>query len=48
MDKKKKIKAAVALKYDKDDIAPMIIAKGRGFIADKIIKKIIDSVEIPR
>ena len=39
MDKIKKNKTAVALKYDKDDTAPIIIAKGRGLVADKIIKK---------
>ena len=36
--KKKKAKA-VALKYEKDkDAAPRIVAKGRDFIAEKIIK----------
>lgn len=35
----KKTKMAVALKYDKSDIAPRVIAKGRGEIAEKIIQK---------
>ncbi|KPU28389.1 hypothetical protein TR13x_02535 [Caloranaerobacter sp. TR13] len=37
--KNKNIKTAVALKYDKSDIAPRVIAKGRGEIAEKIIQK---------
>jgi len=36
--KKSKIKKAVALKYEKTYKAPLIIAKGRGIVADKIIE----------
>ncbi|ADH61141.1 flagellar protein FhlB-like protein [Thermoanaerobacter mathranii subsp. mathranii str. A3] len=35
----KRRKKAVALKYDVQDIAPKVIAKGQGFIADKILEK---------
>lgn len=35
-DKKKK---AVALKYTKESVAPTVIAKGEGYIAEKIIEK---------
>lgn len=39
MSKKIKIRAAVALKYSpKEDRAPKVTAKGRGFIADKILE----------
>ncbi|WP_427338606.1 EscU/YscU/HrcU family type III secretion system export apparatus switch protein [Caloranaerobacter sp. DY30410] len=37
--KNKNKKIAVALKYDKNDIAPRVIAKGKGEIAEKIIQK---------
>ncbi|MCR5108872.1 MAG: EscU/YscU/HrcU family type III secretion system export apparatus switch protein [Lachnospiraceae bacterium] len=36
---KKKIKTAVALEYDPDDVAPKIIATGKGAIAERIIEK---------
>ncbi len=36
MDKRKK---AVAIKYDKDDVAPKVIASGKGAIAESIIDK---------
>lgn len=36
---KKPIKKAIALSYETDDMAPKIIAKGEGFIAEKIIEK---------
>lgn len=42
MDEKrdvKKIKQAVALEYDPEDIAPRVIASGRGALAEKIIEK---------
>ncbi|WP_425449594.1 EscU/YscU/HrcU family type III secretion system export apparatus switch protein [Dethiothermospora halolimnae] len=39
MSKKKKRKIAAALKYDKDDIAPKVIAKGLGLTAEKIVDK---------
>ncbi len=35
MEKKK----AVAIKYDPNDVAPRITAKGAGFVADNILKK---------
>ncbi|ADQ04330.1 type III secretion exporter [Caldicellulosiruptor owensensis OL] len=35
----KKIKKAVAVKYDIKDIAPKVIAKGKGYVAEKIIEK---------
>ena len=31
-------KTAVALEYEKGDMAPKVIASGRGYIADRIIK----------
>lgn len=31
-------KTAVALEYEKGDTAPKVIASGRGYIADRIIK----------
>lgn len=37
--KNKKRKRAIALKYDKSDIAPKVIAKGSGYVAENIIKK---------
>lgn len=32
------IKKAVAIRYDKADIAPKIIAKGKGIVAENILK----------
>lgn len=40
-DKKNKI--AVALKYDKDDIAPSVVAKGKGYAADRIVDKAVET-----
>ncbi len=37
--KNKDNKIAVALKYDKENIAPKVIAKGKGEIAEKIIQE---------
>lgn len=34
-----KVKKAVALQYDPDEIAPKVIASGRGLVADKIISE---------
>lgn len=34
-----KPKKAVAIKYSKEDIAPKIIAKGKGVVAEKILEK---------
>lgn len=39
----KKNKVAVALKYDKDDIAPSVVAKGKGYTADKIVDKAVEN-----
>ena len=35
----KKGKKSIALKYSKDDTAPIITAKGKGYVAENIIKK---------
>jgi flagellar biosynthesis protein len=35
---KEKRKSAVALKYNKDNSVPIVVAKGRGHIAEKIIE----------
>ena len=46
-DKPKKRKAAVALRYDLDrDKAPLILASGRGAVADEILR-IADDNKIP-
>ncbi len=34
-----KNKKAVALKYDKDQVAPEVVAKGSGYMAEKILEK---------
>ena len=36
---KKKIKQAVAIEYDPNDIAPKIVATGRGKLAERIIEE---------
>lgn len=41
IDKEKSVdmdKTAVALRYDPDDAAPIVVASGKGYLADKIIK----------
>lgn len=43
---KKKVKKAVAIKYELEDIAPKVVAKGKGYIAEKIIEKAKDE-DIP-
>ena len=43
MEKKDKVKTAVALEYDPEDMAPKVIASGRGAIADRIIQKAKES-----
>ncbi|AEM73987.1 EscU/YscU/HrcU family type III secretion system export apparatus switch protein [Caldicellulosiruptor acetigenus] len=43
---KKKVKKAVAIKYELEDIAPKIVAKGKGYVAEKIIEKAKDE-DIP-
>lgn len=38
--KKRNLKFATALKYNSDeDLAPKLIAKGQGFVAEKILEK---------
>lgn len=40
MKKREKIKSAVALSYDMEkDVAPIIKAKGKGFVAEQIIER---------
>ena len=47
MDQNRLRQRAVALRYDPDkDIAPMMLAKGAGVIAEKILENAIDS-DIP-
>ena len=37
-DKKQKLKQAIALEYDPEEVAPKIVASGRGKIAERIIE----------
>lgn len=46
MEKDEKAKIAVALSYDPEDEAPVVIATGKGSLADKIVKK-ADEEKIP-
>lgn len=39
MEDKKKIKQAVALEYDPEDIAPKVIATGQGVLAERILEE---------
>jgi len=39
MEKKTKIKQAIALEYDPNDAAPIVVASGRGALAERIIEK---------
>lgn len=39
MKEKEKLRTAIALEYDPKDIAPKILATGKGQVADKIIEK---------
>ncbi len=41
-----KNKTAVALEYEKDDVAPKVIATGKGYLADRIIKRAKEA-EVP-
>lgn len=44
ISKEKEIKQAAALKYDPDkDIAPVLVAKGSGYVAENIIKKAVEN-----
>ena len=38
-EEKKKVKQAVAIEYDPGDMAPKIVATGRGKIAERIIEE---------
>ncbi len=40
----KKTKKAVAIKYNKGDVAPKVIAKGQGYVAEKIIDRAGDDI----
>ncbi len=39
--KKKKVKQAIALEYDPDDVAPRVVATGGGHLAEKIVEEAI-------
>ena len=41
MDKKKRIldKKAVALKYNVEDVAPKVIGKGQGYVAERLLEQ---------
>ena len=41
--KRAALRYAVALKYDPSDTAPRVVAKGAGYIHDKILKKAEES-----
>ncbi|WP_113674781.1 EscU/YscU/HrcU family type III secretion system export apparatus switch protein [Vallitalea guaymasensis] len=43
---RRKIKKVAALKYDINETAPTVIAKGKGIVADKILEK-ADEKELP-
>lgn len=42
-DKKPKVKQAIALEYDPGDVAPKVVASGKGALAEKIIEKAKES-----
>ncbi len=42
-DNKPKVKQAIALEYEPGDVAPKVIASGRGALAEKIIEKAKES-----
>ncbi len=42
-DKKKNLKQAIALEYDPTDMAPRVVATGRGRVAERIIEKAEES-----
>ncbi len=43
MDKSKS-KRAVAIKYTTGDVAPKVVAKGQGYVAERILEKANDAV----
>ncbi|MEO6098343.1 MAG: EscU/YscU/HrcU family type III secretion system export apparatus switch protein [Fibrobacteria bacterium] len=47
MEFKQKLKLAVALKYRQDeDVSPLVVASGRGTLAQALVKKALD-MDIP-
>ena len=42
-DKKEKVKTAVAIAYDPANVAPTVVASGKGAVAEKIIEKAEES-----
>lgn len=46
MEKKEKLKQAIALEYNPQEDAPKVVATGRGILAEKIIEKAKES-DIP-
>ncbi|MBQ7482415.1 MAG: EscU/YscU/HrcU family type III secretion system export apparatus switch protein [Lachnospiraceae bacterium] len=38
-DKRPKVKQAIALEYDPGEVAPKVVASGKGALAEKIIEK---------
>lgn len=46
MEKKEKLKQAIALEYDPNEDAPKVVASGRGVLAEKIINRAREA-EIP-
>lgn len=42
MNQENKNKSAIALSYHLEDAAPKIIATGKGYLADKILKKAVE------
>lgn len=42
-EKKEKLKQAIALEYDPTDMAPKVVATGRGRLAERIIEKAEES-----
>lgn len=43
MAEEKKVKQAVAIEYDPNDMAPKIVATGKGAVAERIIEKAKES-----
>ena len=47
-EEKKKVKQAVAIEYDPNDLAPKIVATGRGKIAERIIEQAKENLRLNR
>ena len=43
MDKEILKKKAVALKYDIEDVAPKVVGKGQGYVAEKILDRAVEN-----